>query len=543
MTAQQNQELSALAEQVGKRAAELTAGLDQPVKIDDKFRGDCLKHNERGDGIFYATLNRGKYLCNASAKDNKSEEWFVWQDHCWRLDDYNESLDAVEDVALGYQDKLDRLALEIKESNIDGKHQEAWKLKVRDKYRARCERLRGLAGARKARQYAPIVDHTLACKEEEFDNHPDLLPVKNGVIDLRTGALTNGRPADLLTRRLDVDYDPRADYEHWQICIDEITGSPEVASFVKRSLGYAITGHSFEQFIWIFVGPGRNGKGTMFDLLGDIMGPYFHEISRAMLLEQRNEPSPSAASEHKYSLLRKRIIVGAETNKGQKIDPGAIKALTGENWVVCRPNFKSEIRFKPTHSVFLDTNNIPHGLTREFSLIQRLLIINFPFRFVDDPAAEARKNPTIAESFRLKDKHLKERLRACKPGILRWLVEGCLEWRERGLDPPAEVMGQVSDLAKAEDYLGEFMADCLTHHDHEMTRISISKTYDVFRWWWSHNKGNKGRPALQTITKELRERGYQVDKKGGRYWFYRYIIMPELEQEVVDYVRDNPLRS
>lgn len=540
------EELAKIAEQVQQRAKDLTKNATLPPTVDDKFVDQCLNNNERGDGCMYATYHRNRFIYNVSVVDAKREEWYVWKEHCWRLDKLNESLAGVEDIALRYEVGLDRLNKEISEGGIDKNHPDAWKLKHRDKYKARCDRLRKLSGINNARKYAPIVDHSLACHEEDFDKQPWLLPVKNGVIDLQTGLLNDGRPEDLLTRQLDIDYDPHADYTQWQDFIDQVTGDPEVAAFIKRSLGYAITGFSFEQYIWIFIGPGRNGKGTMFDLFGDIMGPYYHEISRALLLEQRNEPSPAAASEHLYSLLRKRIIVGAETNKGQKIDPGAVKSLTGENKIKCRPNFKSEINFSPTHATFLDTNNFPYGLTKEFSLTERLLIINFPFRYVDDIEESAKKYPTWATQFRQKDKHLKKKLREIKPAILKWLVEGCLEWQEIGLSPPPSILGAVDTLAKSEDYLGEFLADSLVHEpDHELTRISTTNVYDAFRWWWSQNKdtGNHKRPALQTITKEFRERGYTIEKKSGRYWLYMYQLNPDIENDVRDFVANNPVRS
>ncbi|MCL2791452.1 MAG: hypothetical protein FWD79_12595 [Desulfobulbus sp.] len=67
------------------------------------------------------------------------------------------------------------------------------------------------------------------------------MPCANGVIDLKTGALINGRPEDRLTKVINVEYDPTADYQKWHDFVAEVSGSEEKAKFsgvnwVNRSL-------------------------------------------------------------------------------------------------------------------------------------------------------------------------------------------------------------------------------------------------------------------------------------------------------------------
>ncbi|MDD5469164.1 MAG: phage/plasmid primase, P4 family, partial [Anaerolineales bacterium] len=419
-------EAAGMAAAVEGRAAALLAKPRQE-QLDDAFVKQCLDNNERGDGCMFAALHRGNFLYNVTPKDG---EWYAWAGNVWTPDVFRRAVAGVEDCALEYQRLAEHLDKEMDILNVDQtdkKSDNYWMVTLAKAYRARAHRLRSTGGSARTLSFAPVVEPDMACRESDFDKHPDLLPVRNGVIDLTTGALVQGRPEDMLTRSLDLAYDPQADYAPWQAFVDEISDDPATAAFIKRTFGYAISGHSYEQHIWVFTGPGRNGKGVLFDLIGEVMRAYYHVISRSMLLEQRNEPGPSAASEHKYSLLGKRIVVGAETNRGQKIDAGAIKSLTGDDDIVCRPNFKSEIIFQPSHTLFLHTNHIPAGLTRDFALVQRLIKIEFPWMYVDDPAAEARKFPAWSTRFRRKDPLLKDKLRRHKPGILRWLVEGCLE--------------------------------------------------------------------------------------------------------------------
>ncbi len=529
-----------LALQVQKRADELLVDESAPP-LEKQFIIDCLKANERGDGCLYAALNGDKCLYNATRKPDG--QWYFWNDIVWEEDVFRKSKNVVEFCALEYDTIADGLSNEIEEEEITSKkHEDWWKVKFRDGVVSRAKRLRSGAGVNRTLEWAPIVDQSMACEEMDLDQKKWLLPCTNGVIDLRTGALTTGRPEDMLTRRIDVEYDPRADYTLWQETLEEICGSKEITAFIKRLLGYAITGNTKEQNIFVFVGPGRNGKGILFSLVGDIMGPYYHEINRGMILEQRNEPSPGAASEHKYSLLGKRIIVGAETNRNQKIDASQVKSLTGEDKITCRPNFSAEFSFSPTHTLFLHTNHIPTGLTSDFALLQRLMRIEFPYMYVDDVEAEKKKHPGQKDRFRKKDPDLKDKLSKIKPGILRWLVEGCREWQESGLDPPKSIIEGVDALAKEEDYMGQFIEDCLVHHPDETDlRISCKDMYQAFSWWWSQNmdSNEKRIPAMKTINAALRERGYRVSPKAGKTWVWEHTINVAIVTDVGNYASRN----
>lgn len=503
--------------------------------LEPSFVRECLEANERGDGVMYAALHRDRYLYNTTPKDG---EWYAWDGTVWRRDDFRRSFAGVEECALEYQRMAEVLRAEIEAEGItDKKHPGWWKVRAAGEYLARAKRLRNRTGAAATLQWAPVVDESMACREEDFDKLPHLLPVKNGVVDLRTGALTSGRPVDKLTRVLDLEYNPHADYTTFAEFVREISAGDELAAFIRRSFGYGATGHSHEQHIWVFTGPGRNGKGVLFDLIASVMRPYYHVISRSMLIEQRSEPSPSAASEHLYSLLGKRIAVGGETNPGQKIDAGAVKALTGDDDIKCRPNFKSEIVFRPSHTLFLHTNHVPHGLTRDFALVQRLIKIEFPYMYVDDPEAEAKRNPTRAQFFRKKDPGLKDKLRACRQGILRWLVEGAVEWYRDGLMIPDSIRDSVMALAKEEDYTGRFVEECLDQAGPD-DRMACKELYLAFRWWWAENEqadGSKRRPEMKTLNNNLRDRGVTVAPKGGITWVYGYTIKLEIALAVQEF--------
>lgn len=530
------------------------------IELSSEFIKDCLDNNERGDGVLFATLNKHRFLYNTTPNDG---EWYRWSGHCWQLDDFREAVDAIESIAEKYLEQMASAEAKIKvllASEDEDEQRVAKSLeKLVKKYESRIQRLRSSNGASKVLYWAPIVCREMACKESDFDRNPDLLPVRNGVIDLRTGKLLPGRQSDKFRRFVDIDYDPNADTIPVIEFVADITiddnnkDTEELPAYIQKVFGYAATGHASEQYIFVFLGPGRNGKGVLFNIVSSILGPYYHEVSRAMILEQRNEPSPSAASEHKYALMGKRMVVGAETNKGQKIDAGAVKTLTGKNAILARPNFGKEVVFNPTHSFFLQTNNIPFGLTKEFSLVQRLVLINLPYMYVDDIAADERKFPAHKGKFRQKDKDLEDKLMQHRQGWLKWIVDGARLWyeSENGLAPPKEIRRLVDDLAKEEDYIGRFIETCLRSIEPALGRelkdhrLSCKDMYNAFLWWFSENQDLQERkiPAVKTINNMLRERGYKIEPTGGVYYIHWVTLNFEIIAAVDDYLESKKGRK
>jgi putative DNA primase/helicase len=58
-----------------------------------------------------------------------------------------------------------------------------------------------------------------------------------------------------------------------------------------------------------------------------------------------------------------------------------------------------------------------------------------------------------------RDATLPERLKAEWPGILAWLVQGCLEWQRNGLQPPLAVQAATAEYIDGEDVLATWLEE------------------------------------------------------------------------------------
>jgi putative DNA primase/helicase len=543
--------MSDLAKQIEERAKALLPK-QQDAVFDSDFLKSCLENNEWGSAVLYASKYIGRYLFNASVE--KGVAWMEWNGVIWQPDLYRRSLRDVERCALEYDQESLNLIDQIKDlkQQVDNDPEDksiagqlAASIWLRKEFVSRAKTLRTANGMKKVLELAPLTDDGLACREEELNRKAELMPCANCVINLATGAAEAGVPGDRMSKAVQVDYDPHADYSEWSKFVLEICGSEEMYEFLHRSFGYAMTGYSNQQYIWVFIGRGRNGKGVLLGCISEVMGQFFHQISPGMILEQKIDPPPSSTSEHKFALKDKRLVVGSETKRGKNISEDQLKTLTGDDKINCRPNFGHELNFDPTHTLMLQVNHMPRGMTGDLAMAERLLEIDLPYSYVSDISDAERKYPSLKGKFRKRDTRLKEKLLDNKPAILRWLVEGARKYLSAetgGLSIPDQVRDNVNRRAKEEDYMGMFIADCLVNCDIQGTRLQIRDVHHALVWWWRNNRGADERkvPIIQTVGENLRDRDYTVGKKSGKTWVYGVMFHPEVATDIAGFIQNRP---
>jgi putative DNA primase/helicase len=246
--------------------------------------------------------------------------------------------------------------------------------------------------------------------------------------------------------------------------------------FIQRLFGYGITGQTTEHILPIMCGDGRNGKGTMMEVLGDILGSDLAISTQADAImdvgKSGDGPKPFV-----YALRGKRLVWASESNEGRRINSGLVKQLTGGDRLNVRTLHSKPVEFHPTHKILLITNHKPHLSADDQALWDRVYLIAFNQRFIDRPQ-KANEHP--------RDKNLKAALLAEAPGILAWLVRGCLEWQRVGLLPPAEVLTQTEEYRAEEDTIGLFIDEkCYLSPDYKVRAAELYKAYQE----WSKDSG------------------------------------------------------
>jgi putative DNA primase/helicase len=63
------------------------------------------------------------------------------------------------------------------------------------------------------------------------------------------------------------------------------------------------------------------------------------------------------------------------------------------------------------------------------------------------------------ERVAVRDNGLTARLREEWPAILRWMIDGCLEWQRVGLKPPLQVIADSVETIQSDDLLAQWRLD------------------------------------------------------------------------------------
>ncbi len=106
---------------------------------------------------------------------------------------------------------------------------------------------------------------------------------------------------------------------------------------------------------------------------------------------------------------------------------------------------------------------------------------------------------------------LKERLKAEWPGILAWLIEGCMAWQRGGLQQPAAVRDATEEYLSGEDALATWIDErCLRAPDEWASR------QDLFTSWTRWAEGAREYVGtLKQFIAAMRSSGFEENKRVG----------------------------
>jgi putative DNA primase/helicase len=310
---------------------------------------------------------------------------------------------------------------------------------------ARAKRLfaYGLASLN-ARKIGGMVDlargiEGISLDHEKLDKDGWLLGTKNGVIELRTGRHRTARPEDLMTMRCPVPWQANATAPRWERAVAEWFPDPEVRAYVQRVAGSALVGAQRDHVFVIHYGLGGNGKGTFTRALQAVLGPLATEIHLSLLIQVQHKEHDTV----KADLFRARLALAVEVDRRVKLAEASVKNLTGNDRIRGRRMREDPWSFDPTHSLWLQTNHLPEISGRDTGIWRRIRVVKWERTFSGED----------------EDQDLDETLASEAPGILGWLVEGCLAWQREGLQEPEKVVRDTLAYRRAEDTFSRFQDD------------------------------------------------------------------------------------
>lgn len=446
--------LFALAIEAGWRAPSLNPGPGRQAKPDAIVASggqSAAVYTLTEDNLARAFADQHK---DALRHSHDSGRWHVWNGTRWRED--------TTDIAFEWSRRLCR------ELNIEGK-------------KAFAKAAVAAAVERFAR-----ADRTFAMRGDEWNADPWLLGTPAGTVDLRVGEVLRASPADLITRSTLVapaEGEPRL----WRQFLAQATcEDEEMELFLRQIAGYALTGDTRHECLFFFYGAGGSGKGTFVGALHEILGEYSAPAAMDTFLDTRYERHSTD-----LAMLRSaRMVIASETKKGRAWDEQRVKALTGGDPITARFMRMDNFTYRPAFKLVLIGNHKPVLKSVDDAWRRRFHIIPFSYR------------P------RERDETLKARLREEYPQILRWAIDGCLDWQRNGLIVPERVKAETASYFTSQDQFSTWLEEYC-----ERDRGHVEKNAALFASWKAYCEASGERPgSAKLLHEELSQAGFRPIK-------------------------------
>ena len=447
-----------------------------------------MNQTDLGNAMMFAKVNAGKLRYVPQWKT-----WARWDGRRWMIDSGGKSPhDAAKATLKALVDEANSLSNAAKRVDLI-----RWALESESK-----KRITAMI------QLAQCED-PLCVDADRFDRDQWLLNVRNGTIDLRTGQLLPHRPGDLITKLADVDFDPTATCPRWDRFLLEIMdGDPEMAGYLMRIIGHALTGDVSEHCLFFFWGGGRNGKSLLLKTVQAILGDYAATVNASLLTSKHQDDHPTGLAD----LEGRRLVATIEVADGKRMAEALVKQLTGGDRIKARRMRQDFREFEPTHKLVMAANHKPEIRGADEGIWQRIKLVPFPVTFVGpDKVDPDRKRFLIDRSL---DQSLKEE----HAGILASAVRSCLEWQSAGLEVPAKVGEATNSYRLESDEVSAFIRDrctvLLLDAPKSPNRAEVGLLYSTYRSWCQETGGAS--MSSRNLAARLDQLGHKIAKSNGR---------------------------
>jgi putative DNA primase/helicase len=447
--------------------------------MNKKKKFKYFSRTDTGNAELFACLYGGTVLF-----DHARRRWLIWdiKRRRWTDDRTNQVCEFAKKAAQDRYRRAGKLPNGTEDETTEQEREARWALGSQSLYR--------LAAALDLAKSVPSI----ADAGDRWDADPWLFGVANGIVDLRAGKLRTATPKDRITKFSPVAIDPMAKCPRFEQFLQEVfDNDPELIRYVQKTAGYTFTGSTAEQCLFACHGKGSNGKTTLLEILLFILGDYGVDLPFSAL-----ETKQYVIGEG-VNLPGARFAKSVEAREGRQLDEARIKSWTGGDTISIRPLHRNTFSFQPTHKLWLSFNHRPIITDESPAMWRRIRLIPFLQSF--DPARA--------------DKGLLGKLKAEAPGILNWLIEGCLAWQKEGLKIPVSVERATREYQAESDPLAPFVTDCCKLDP--AFRVTKGDLWSAYQGWCAVNKEKA--VSRKAFADKMKNRGFGEGSTGGaRFW-------------------------
>jgi len=356
---------------------------------------------------------------------------------------------------------------------------------------------------------------------DQQDNNVYLLGFQNGIYDFKESCFRAGRPEDYVVKSTKINYVPmeKVNQKHVKEItefMEQLFPVKELRDYMWEHLASTLIGTNENQTFNIYNGKGRNGKSVLVTLMTKVLGEYKGTVPITLITQKRN--SIGSTSSEVVALKGTRYAVMQEPSKGDRINEGIMKEITGGDPIQGRALFKDSMTFIPQFKLVVCTNNLFEIKSNDDGTWRRIRVVEFLSKFVEDPQSDDPEEPY---QFKV-DKKLDDKFDSWKVAMASMLIEKA-KATKGNVDDCNMVLAKSNEYRNNQDYLSEFVKEKIVVATEG--KIKKQEVYNEFKEWFTLQHGRnvpKGRELFQYL-----------DKRFGKYkngWF-GVEIHYEMEEE------------
>ena len=184
--------------------------------------------------------------------------------------------------------------------------------------------------------------------------------------------------------------------------------------------------------------------------------------------------------------------------------------MTGGDPITAHFLRRDNFTFLPQFKLAISGNHKPNFRSVDDAIRRRINLVEFTFRAARD------------------NKQLGEDLKAEWPGILRWMIDGCLEWQRIGLNPPKSVTEATKEYLAEEDAHSQWINECCV-------KSGWGSSASLFGSWrvWAEARGERVGTS-KGLSEALKKQGFKKEDFRTERGFNGLHVRPEAPRWVPD---------
>lgn len=270
--------------------------------------------------------------------------------------------------------------------------------------------------------YNKLLPDTAIDQNKFFNqNYIEEVPVKNGILNLKTRELKPFTPEKIFFNKLDVEYDSRAECPQIDKFLSETLSNEDDREVFYELGGFCLwKEYKFEK-AFMFVGNGRNGKDKSLELIKRLIGiDNCCSVPLASIV-----PDSFIISE----FHNKMANLAGEINNQDLKDTSSFKALTGRSLQSAPRKFLKPVTFVNHAKFIFACNELPMVYDNSKGFWDRWVVLEFPYTFVTKQELESAEDK---KSLKLRDESIIERITT--PQEMSGLLNAFLNGLDRIMD-------------------------------------------------------------------------------------------------------------